>query len=243
MAGPSRLRDRVRTMIKTFRSGVKLLTPIAIGATLLTGCVGGAASLGGPPPITPTERYSLQVEPGMDRIALVIHETGLSPSQTTALTQLAYRFASEGADSLVVEAPTGGDPLAAAAAWRAKAVLEAAGTPSHLIQVVSYEGPNSRAPILAGFETLTAAIPQCGQRWGNLGRTGDNQSSSNFGCAVTANLAAQIANPRDIVTPRAMTPSHAGRRTVVFDNYSKGQSTSAPREALIVSSGTSKAVE
>lgn len=219
-----------------------LLVLAATGAAL-AGCVGGSASLDGEPPLTPISRYSLQVEPGVDRIALAVREDGVSPAQRAALTDLANRFLLEGAPVLVVEAPAGEDPAAAQSAWNVKAALEEAGAPADRIRVVSYPAPDARAPVLAGFETVRAAVPQCGTQWGNLGRTGDNQSASNFGCAVNANLAAQIADPRDIVRPRAMTPADAGRRGVVFDNYRKGDVTSAEREPLISGARVSQPVE
>ncbi|KAK0351332.1 hypothetical protein LTR94_025362, partial [Friedmanniomyces endolithicus] len=159
--------------------------------------------------------------------------TGLSANQRAALDALVGRFAMEGAPVLVIEAPAGGDPVAAQAAWNVKAAFEAAGVPGERIQLVGYAAPDPRAPVLVGFETVRAVVPQCGTQWGNLGRSGDNQSASNFGCAVTANLAAQIADPRDIVAPRGMTPSEAGRRSVVFDAYRKGSATSATREPLL----------
>ena len=59
---------------------------------------------------------------------------------------------------------------------------------------------------------------------------------------MNANLAAQIADPRDIISPRPMTPADAGRRAVVFDNYRAGQPTSAPQEEL-VRSRVSQAVD
>lgn len=230
-------------MTRNVKSILTLTSALTLGGLLLTGCMGGPASLGGEPPLTPTSRYSLQVEPGVDRIALAVHETGLSANQQAALSDLVARFAVEGAPVLVVEAPTGGDPVAADAAWRVKSALEAAGAPAHMIRVVSYTGPDARAPILAGFETVRAVVPQCGTQWGSLSRTGDNQSASNFGCAVTANLAAQIANPRDIVAPRTMTPIDAQRRTVVFDHYAKGERTAANREELIAQTRISRAVD
>lgn len=225
------------------KSFLTLTSTLALGGLLLTGCMGGPASLGGEAPLTPLSRYSLQVEPGLDRIALAVHETGLSVNQRAALADLVQRFAIEGAPTLVVEAPAGGDPVASQAAWNVKAGLVAAGAPDHLIRVVGYNGPDPRAPILAGFETVRAVVPQCGTQWGSLTRTGDNQPASNFGCAVNANLAAQIANPRDIGTPRAMTPADAQRRAVVFDHYAKGETTSSAREALIAGTRISDAVD
>ena len=230
-------------MTRTAKSLVTLSTTLAFGGLLLASCAGGPASLGGEAPLTPTSRYSLQVEPGLDRIALAVHETGLSGAQQAALADLVARFAVEGASPLVVEAPAGGDPVAQQAAWNVKAGLVAAGAPDHMIRVVSYAGPDPRAPILAGFETVRAAVPQCGTQWGSLTRTGDNQSAANFGCAVTANLAAQIADHRDIVSPRAMTPADAQRRAVVFDQYVKGEPTAAGREELVMGTRVSRAVE
>ena len=59
-------------------------------AVAATAVLGGCASVGSPDtqPLTPLSRYSLQVEPGMDRIALAVHEDGLSSNQQAALNDL-----------------------------------------------------------------------------------------------------------------------------------------------------------
>jgi pilus assembly protein CpaD len=227
-----------RTTFRTLRAATAL-----VALTALSACMGPPAGGLGPAPLTPTSRFTLQVEPGVDRIALAVHDHGLSDNQRAALADLANRFSIEGARALIVEAPGGGDPVAAEAAWRVKGALEAAGVPGHLIHVASYAGPDPRAPVLAGFETIRAVVPQCGTNWTNLTRTAENQSSANFGCAVTANLAAQIANPRDIIQPRAMTPADAGRRAVVFDNYRGGRATATPQEELVANRRVARAVE
>ena len=217
---------------------------LVLAATSVLGaCMGGPVDGGGVQPLLPTSRFTLQVEPGVDRIALAVHETGVSPTQGAALTQLVSRFAAEDAPAIVVEAPSGADPVSSEMAWKIRQALVAAGAPEHRIQVVSYEAPDPRAPVLAGFETVRAVVPQCGTQWGNFSRTANNASSINFGCAVNANLAAQIANPRDIVQPRGMTPTDAGRRAVVFDNYRAGQQTSARQEELLTNRRVSRAVD
>ncbi|RZJ96631.1 MAG: pilus assembly protein CpaD [Brevundimonas sp.] len=217
-----------------------LVTAIA-GSALLSACMGSPASGGGIAPLTPTSRYTLQVEPGLDRIALAVHDSGLSQAQVDALAALASRALVDGAPEVVIEAPAGGDPAASEQAYRAKAALEAAGAPP--VRIAGYAAPDPRAPILAGFETVRAVVPQCGTAWGSQTRTFDNQSSINFGCAVTANLAAQIENPRDIVQPRGMTPGDAGRRTVVIDNYRTGALTGAEREPLLSNQRVARAVD
>ena len=126
-------------------------------ALALSGCaVGGPASLGAAVPVTPLSRYSLQVEPGLDRIALAVHDAGLSGSQHRAISDLVARFGASGANNLVVEAPSGGDQTAAAMAWATRDRLLASGVSPDRIRVVSYEAPNPKAPVLAGFETVQA---------------------------------------------------------------------------------------
>lgn len=222
------------------------LTPAAfLGAALIAGlsaCVGGPAGGLGPAPLTPTSRYQLQVEPGLDRIALAVHETGVSATQRTALDGLVSRFLIEGAPVLRVEAPGGNDPVSADMAHRIRQAVIDAGVPAPRVQVVGYDAPDPRAPVLAGFETVQAVVPQCGREWNNLTRSAENAGHSNFGCAVTANLAAQIENPRDIVRPRGAQPADAGRRSVVFDAWRGGEPTSATREELVGSQRVSNAV-
>lgn len=214
-----------------------------LAALALGGCMGAAAGGGGPTPILPTARYVLQAEPDIDRIALAVRDGDLSPAQQAALGELASRFRVEGAPVLTIEAPAGDNPVALATAHQVRRTLEQRGVPGAMIRTIAYYGPDDRAPVLAGFDTYRAIVPQCGTQWDSLTRTGSNQTSSNFGCAVNANLAAQIANPRDIVQPRGMTPADAGRRSVVFATYRAGEATSAEREELLTNQRVSRAVE
>lgn len=214
---------------------------ILIAAALTLGACAGAQG-SGPAPLTPTSRFALQVEPDLDRVALAVHETGLSASQMRALDDMVNRFAEQGAPVLRVEAPSGEDPVALNVTWRVKAALEARGVPADRVQLLTYVAPDPRAPVLVGFDVVRAAVPRCGTSWTNLGRTGANAGYANFGCAVNANLAAQIADPRDIVAPRAIAPSSAARRALVFDRYRSGTPTSATREPMVESQRVSDAV-
>ena len=99
--------------------------------------------------------------------------------------------------------------------------------------MAAYAAPDPRAPVLAGFETIRAYMPDCSAAHRSLAGRVSNQSSAGFGCAITANMAAQIADPRDILGARAMTPADSGRAAVVFDNYRKGQASSTPQEPLV----------
>jgi pilus assembly protein CpaD len=206
----------------------------------VAGCAVTASS--DPVPMTPLSRYALQVEPGLDRIALAVHDQGLSANQRDAIGQLAARYGASGYGAVTVEAPAGDDPAAVQQTYAVRAALQAAGVPGDRIQIAAYAAPDPRAPVLAGFETVRASVPNCSLEARNLGVRYSNQSSGGFGCAVTANMAAQIADPRDILGARAMTPADSGRAAVVFDNYRKGEVSSTPQEPL-VNGEISRAVE
>ena len=197
--------------------------------------VSGCASMSGDinAPITPLSRYALQVESGLDRIALAVHDQGLSSNQRAALRDLAARYGASGAGQVRIESPAGDDPVAVEQAYAVRTFLQAAGVPGDRIQMAAYAAPDPRAPVLAGFETLRASVPDCAVEARNMGTRLSNQSSGGFGCAITANMAAQIADPRDILGARAMTPADSGRAAVVFDNYRRGQISSTPQEPLV----------
>lgn len=219
-----------------------LSSALALAALGLSACATGAGGAG-PIPLNPGARFALQVEPGVDRIALAIHDEGLSVNQRQALAALAGRAGAEGADLVRVEIPSGGDAAAARTGWEIKSALESVGVPAGRVVVESYAAPDPRAPVLAGFETVRAHVPDCSRNWSNLTATAQNHTAANFGCAVHANLAAQIENPRDILRPRDMTAADAGRRAVVFDRYRMGEQTAAPQEELLGGREVAEAVQ
>ena len=53
----------------------------------------------------------------------------------------------------------------------------------------------------------------------------NNRPHWNHGCATQRNLAAQVAEPADLVQPRADTPVLTSRRATVLDKYRKGEPT------------------
>ena len=49
--------------------------------------------------------------------------------------------------------------------------------------------------------------------------TFENKNYYNFGCATQNNLAAQIADPNDLLGPRRMTPADATQRGQALKRY------------------------
>ena len=83
--------------------------------------------------------------------------------------------------------------------------------------------PGDAAPIRLRFTATTALTNTCGQWPDDLTDNAfDNQNYYNFGCATQHNLAAQVANPTDLISPRAASPIDTDQRSKVIDNYRKG---------------------
>ena len=93
-----------------------------------------------------------------------------------------------------------------------------------------YDATSSGAPVKITYRTLVAVGPDCRKGWDDMAATGSNRNYGHFGCAASANLAAMIADPRDLQHPAAEDPSDATRRGVTLGKYRKGEQTSAAKD-------------
>jgi pilus assembly protein CpaD len=204
-------------------------------AALAIGALGLAACATEPqrayaPPLTPGAQYALKTQLGDDSIALAPHAEGLSGAQLLALKALVARRAEVGGGVVTLRLPHGAADAAVAGrtADAAQAALTAAGV---LVLRATYDSDDAKAPLLVSFQYDQAVVPHCGH-WDDLTATGANDSFSNFGCAVNANMAAQIARPSDIDHPRTEDAPDSERRLTVLEKYREGKVTAADEPQL-----------
>ena len=187
-----------------------------------------------PQSLTPTEQFPIEVRQGPDEVLMKAHPGGLSPAQEQALAELAYRWRGQGgAAPITIHAPVvGGQPAGHQAVEASRGLLLSMGVAPEQLRVAAYEAAPDQPPVLRiGYPAYRALGPACGQDWENISRTGDNRPYSNFGCSVTANIAIQVANPRDFLVPTQEDPADATRRSVVLDKYRKGEVTAAAADS------------
>ncbi|MEO3997567.1 CpaD family pilus assembly lipoprotein [Mesorhizobium sp. CAU 1732] len=77
------------------------------------------------------------------------------------------------------------------------------------------------APIRLIRAEMTASTGQCGRWPADMLDNADNKHWANFGCAYQNNLAAQIANPADLLGPRKQSPIDAQNRSHAIDQYQR----------------------
>ncbi|MBI1686005.1 CpaD family pilus assembly protein [Caulobacter hibisci] len=223
---------------------VRLSATVAGLAALsaLAGCASSAteeqraAALAAP---TDTQQWEsrVRVETAPDEILLAIHAEGLSQRQAEALDALVARWIEADGREIVVGVPAAGRDgrvsQAMVAAVRER--LVDAGATSTTVRVASYDATNEKSPVLrVGYLRHAVVTPRCDQAWGDLTATRRNDAYASFGCAITANIAAQVANPQDLAGPRATTPADAERRDTVMAKYRKGEQTASNRDAQAV---------
>lgn len=219
------------------RKALRLIPPL-LAAAAIAACLAGCASdntgvASADRPLTPTAQYPLKAEAHPDEIRLAVHAGGLSPAQGEAVAQLANRWLDAGSGMVTIQVPTKGADLRAANqdSLAARSLLVSMGVPAERIQRVGYDPEaDAAAPLVVGYAAYEAVIPSCGHTWENVSNNMSNKTMVNFGCALQANVATQIANPADIVMPRATGPSDATRRGVVLDKYRHGDVTSSAKD-------------
>lgn len=214
-------------------SSLTRLTPVA-AALALSACASGPTPMAGPIAATPLDTWSsrVQVVAQPDEIRLAPHATGLSGTQARALAEFHARWTVAEGGVITVAAPTGaaGSGGAYRVSADARAFLVSQGTRPEQVRLVGYDAAGAPdAPIIVGFQRYAAIAPRCGE-WTAATSTASNQPYGNLGCAVTANIAAQVANPGDLVGARPMDPADTGRRMTVLGKYRSGETTSTAKD-------------
>lgn len=133
-----------------------------------------------------------------------------------------YKGGSSGVVQILL--PSGSPNAAAADAMRReiRATLASAGVPANKLVETRYQagGAGDAAPVRLRYTAITAQTEPCGKWPSDLAiNTMQNKNYENFGCASQANLAAQIANPMDLLGPREMSPIDAVQRGEVIKDY------------------------
>lgn len=171
-----------------------------------------------------------EVEHNLD-VPVGAGEHGLTPATRDLIKGFAQDYAALSKSTIRVAIPANAANSVAAdnARGQVRRVLMDAGIPSARIVLTSYnsQASDASAPIRLGFIAVTAITDECGQWPSDLtGKTViENKNYENFGCATQQNLAAQMANPTDLVGPRGMTPIDAANRATVIQTYRDGTST------------------
>lgn len=181
---------------------------------------------------TPLDRYRAVAQAVEGELNLAPHPGGrLSETQKLAVTEEIRQW-QDGDGRIQVDIPANqpADGDSVRMAQSVAAFLISLGASADRISLGRYDSKSVAGPVRIRYHGTEAIGPDCRKGWDNFSATGANKTTEHFGCAVAANLAAMVANPRDLMRPAPETAADASRRGVIFAKYRKGEPTSAAKD-------------
>ena len=211
-------------------------TPLAALAALgvsLGACAPDRAVTGSTYPHDHHERHPIMLTDAPRTLDVFVNGRNLDPRQRDDLWAFAQEFRRHGQGSIGVQVPQGAanGALAARTLDEVRAMFAQAGLASAPLLVSSYVAADPRAAsvIRLSFRRLQAKVAsRCGLFPQDLGGSdpkfnASNQPFWNLGCSSQSTLAAQVADPVDLVRGRTEVPGDTLRRTKDIQDLRDGK--------------------
>lgn len=220
-------------MIKQIK---KYVLPITI-ALVLSGCSSMWNGEGDNP--TVAEKHPIAVDSQVISLTMDIDPTisDLANIDKARLKAFALTYLQNGHGPISITAPTGGadDLVAQETASDIRQYLNDVGVPWSAITGASYRagGSGDDRQVVVTYTHFVASPSPCGIFDSEFKSSWRNVSQPNFGCADQNNLAAMIADPRDLIEPATSTPPDALQRVRGVRAFREGDITSSQRDGII----------
>jgi pilus assembly protein CpaD len=170
--------------------------------------------------------HPIEVAPNY-RSMLVSFAGGIGPEDAARMDAFVQDYLYRGNGAISISVPSGAGSQDTIRYFGER--LAALGVARSNILVGSRDGANGDARVELGYISFAATTDKCGDWSANAGDTSSNLPMPDFGCSVQHNIAAQLADPRDLMAPRGMSPADATRRATVVGKYEKGEITQADK--------------
>jgi len=213
----------------------------SLAAVLLAGSCASPMNDQTVPVADPAANHPIVVEPSYQsvRFSFSVSNAGLMPDDAAKFDAFVADYMARGNGAITVSVPAGGYANATISYFGER--LADRGVPRSRVLVGTRQVTDGDNRVELGFVGYGAHAANCepGGDWSvNMARTEGNYPMPNFGCAVQNNIAAMVADPRDLLQPRDMGDASATRRKNVVGHYDKGEVTSAtktPEQSVTVS--------
>jgi len=208
-----------------------LLRAAAVGAILMAGSCsvmndGATISEDG------ARNHPITVEPSYRdlKVQFGAGADGMSSEDAAKFDSFLTDYRLHGNGSLGISVPSGASSRTAITYFGERAA--ASGISRDKILVSTHEAANGDRRVDVSYIAYTARTQSCGDWSENEAFTLENQTPRNFGCSVQQNIAAMVADPRDLLGPGGQGPVDTARRAAVLDHYEKGEITQADKHTF-----------
>jgi len=175
-------------------------------------------------------QYPITVAPRMHTMHIPYAGPGadLDPNMGAQLAYFVEQFKRDGAGAISVSTPEGWEHVSLEYAGR----IASLGVPHDRILLGTDPTPQPEGEIEIGYIGYVAETRPCGDWSVSLATTWENKPNPNLGCSTQQNVAAMVADPRDLLGPRPMDPPDATRQLFVLERYRMGLPTPAERAEI-----------
>jgi pilus assembly protein CpaD len=150
-------------------------------------------------------------------------DRGMTHSQAVSLDGFLDSYDRSAKPVVTIAAPIGSanEVAAADAARDFRKFIRSRGVPASRIMMSSYQSPSVAvsAPVRVSYVGMRAQTNKCGRWPEDILDDPENKHYADFGCSYQNNLAAQVADPADLLGPRKQTEIDAENRSAVIDVY------------------------
>ena len=216
------MKIRKRTLINMFGGTLAAIT--------IAACATPAPSTG---PVIFNNK--IQVAESIERLELYTRPNGLelSARDQAAVSQFLQAYRQRGDGPIYLNIPS--NASSGLGVQQAQALirqnLSGLGLGSSAMQTGQYQvAYGSPAPVVVSYRTLKT-VPQDCRQLGSITETYANQPYDSFGCFNSANLAAMIGDPRQLLEPYELSIPDSQRRQTVYDRYIDGENTASTQPA------------
>ena len=197
----------------------------AMAAALLSGCAKRDSITVGAIPDDYRTNHPIVIAEKEETLDLPVGaaDRGATASQRASLEGFLANYDKSAAPVVTIASPSGSSNAASAAnvAQDFAHIVRKNGVPGGRIMLASYQASPEEvnAPVRVSYSAMRAQTDKCGRWPDDLLQTSENKHYANFGCSYQNNVAAQIANPSDLLGPRKQSPIDAANREAVIGDY------------------------
>lgn len=206
-------------------SGLRGVLFASVAAALLAGCANRDSITVGSIPDDYRTNHPIVISEKEKAIDIPVGSTdrSMTKTQKAAIEGFAATYDRSAMAPVTILVPHGSANQGAAGRVAQDLIrsMKKSGIPRSRIALASYQADSSEtsAPIRVSYVAMAAHTNQCGRWPDDISPNADNKHYANFGCAYQNNLAAQIANPADLLGPRKPGDVDAERRNIIIDDY------------------------
>lgn len=204
----------------------------AVAIACVAACSNGGRNTEAANHAVPSDNYPLSAKP---KDAVLVLENvsqqriAHDPSLAARVGAFTYDFGNRSSSALQVLVGAGNvdDAAATEIAREAVRVLARHGVPSSRMDVKVISGSNNVKPgtVVMRYTQWVAVQPDCAGITTNVTIDYSNRTTPNLGCSIQRNIAAMVADPRDLNQPAAIETNEGAPAEAVMRKFRRGEDT------------------